>query len=250
MVKPPTEQEIWNFVSSTHAADRSPLPQDQIVNTWKQVGMPNPYAQGHFRAFMYALNTLLPSQDFPAKGVDLITNVSQSETALFWLREIHTKMTEPIARSPIFHDQSDPNAITPFLIGKYRIHPKMALQAPAPPPDLLPKLMHNWLKDYAKFHDKIKGKVVNPFGVDKELAQEIHRMAKELNLFFCVVQPMSCLNQRMGRFIEWMFRTAWHLPMKYYTHGGDDLRKLPQDLIDFEAKRLPQLLAATKDVRG
>lgn len=248
MLHPPTEQEIFNFVSSTHAADRINLTSDQIQNTWSQKGLPNPYAQGHFRAHMYVVNQLLPSSDFPAKGVGTIKSVGDSHSALFWLRDMHQKVTLPLVGHPFLDD--DVNAPRIEQVGKYRMVPTMAVDKPAPPSDLIPRLMHNWLVQYASFHDKIKGKIDNPYGMDKETALDIYKHAYEVNLFFCVVQPMSCLNQRMGRLLENTFRIAWRLPMKIYTPQSTDYRNLPSHIKQFQDESLPNLVTACSSVRG
>jgi hypothetical protein len=86
--------------------------------------------------------------------------------------------------------------------------------------------------------------------MDKETALDVYRHAYEVNLFFCVIQPMSCLNQRMGRFLENTFRLAWRLPMKVYHPASEDYRRLPHDIERFQDETLPQLVTATAAVRG
>lgn len=195
---------------------------------------------------MYIVHTLLPSNDFPAKNAQM-SNLQDSENALFWLRMIHHKIVDPLIGHALMDDF--PDAPTAFQVGKYRMAPTMAVMKPAPPSDAIPKLMHNWIKAYATFHDKIKEKVANPYGIDKQTAQDIYRKSYEVNLFFCTVQPMTCLNQRMGRFLENTFRLAWHLPIKYYGSDSNDYRNLSQDIQNYENNTVPQLLEEAKSVK-
>jgi hypothetical protein len=248
MLIPPTENDIFNYTAATHAADRIPLATDAIKNTWAQKGMPNPYAQGHFRAFMYILHKLLVGGDFPAKNPEMIKTLSDSHAALFWLREIHHKMTDPLIGHPFLED--DPNAPQQGQAGKYRLTPAMSVTIPAPPADTIPRLMHVWLIQYAKLHDKIKDKIENPYGFSQELGREVIQKVTEANLFFITVQPLSCLNQRMGRFIENTFRLAWRLPMKFYYATSDEYRDLPHLIEKYQKETLPQLVKDALAVKG
>lgn len=247
MLKYPSEQEIFNFTYSTHANDKVPLTMNEISATWQQQGIPNPYAQGHFRAFMYVIHNLLPSNDFPAKSSQLLQNSQDSDTALFWLRDIHHKMADPFVNNHmIAQDQNTPNS---FTIARYRITPSMAVTKPCPPVELIPGIMHNWVKEYSMFHEKVKDNLENPYGFSREEAYEIVKKAYNVNLFFCCVQPLACLNQRMGRFLEMTFRTLWRLPMKYYAQNSPEKERLPRDLEDFERESMPKILSASRDVR-
>lgn len=247
MLNPPTQQQMFDFVSSTHAMDRIDVYPDQLNNTWNQKGNPNPYAQGHFRALMYIRDTILPSSDFPAKAVQTISCIGDSEKALFWLKEIHRKIVTPLVNHELLAD--DENAPTATMIGSYRKSPIMAITKPAPAPDAIPHLLHNWIIEYASFHNKIKDKIDNPYGITKEIGTELYRKLVNINLFFCTVQPFACLNQRMGRFVENTFRLAWRLPIKNYSATSDEYRRFPKDLTDFEAT-ISTLMSAAKNVRG
>jgi len=249
MLKPPTEQEIFSFVLATHAMDRINLSYDQVKATWNHQGQPNPYAQGHFRAHMFIVNTLLPSTDFPAKDSKLIQNIQDSELALSWVKTIHRKIVEPLLSSHLV-DLEDINAPSSLLVAKYRISHAVSINRPAPPPDAISKIMHNWLLDYTEFHNQIKSKVANPYGIDKTLGKEIVNRAYEANLFFCSVQPMSSCNQRMGRLLENIFRLAWFLPMKIYQPDDDNSRKLAQDIENYQNDKIPLMLKRTSNVRG
>lgn len=226
--------------------DRIDLYQEQLENTWNQKGNPNPYAQGHFRALMYIRDTLLPGSDFPAKAIQTIRSTDESDRALFWLKEIHRKLVTPLVNHELLADDS--NAPTSLTVGRYRMAPAMAITKPAPPSDAIPSLMHNWLVEYASFHDKIKDKIDNPYGLTKELAVEMYRKLVNINLFFCTVQPFACINQRMGRFVENTFRLAWRLPLKIYSPTSSDYQNLPAELLAYEEK-VPTLLAAAKTVK-
>ncbi len=245
MLKPPTEQEIHNYVAATHTLDRVSITTGEIQSTWKQQGLPNPYAQGHFRAFMYVIHKLLPSNDFPAKEGASLNTLQDSHTALFWLREIHHKMTDPLIGHPLTED--DINSPKAGQIGRYRLTPTMAVTKPAPAPEIIPRLMHNWLIEYATFHEKIKGKVNNPYGLSRDEAFEVYRKTNEVNLFFCTVQPLACLNQRMGRFLENTFRCAWKLPIKLST---SDYQSFSAQLEKYQDETLPKLVIASNTVRG
>lgn len=250
MLKPPTEQEIWRFVATTHECDQVPLKYSDIQDTWAKKIAPNPFAHGHFRAFMYAMKTLIPSSDFPAKAPELMQTVQDSETALFWLRELHTRIVEPLTTFVLY--EGDVDRPTSWQCGRYRYVPTTAVTKPAPPHDLIPKIMHNWLKDYAAFHAKIKDKVKNPYGIDQQTSQEIFKRCENINLFFCTVQPMACLNQRMGRFMENVFRLAWCLPLKFLSPGGltSDYPKFIPALEQYQNEEIPKLVEAAKLVRG
>lgn len=249
MIQPPTEKQLFTFVATTHECDQVKLPYQNIVDTWAKKIAPNPYAHGHFRALNYLLHTLIPSQDFPAKAPDLLHTIQDTETSLFWLREIHSKIVEPLTKHALFEDDLD--RPTSWQLGRYRYTHTTAVHKPTPPHDLIPKLMHNWLIEYARFHHKIKDKLKNPYGIDQKTSQDISQYCENVNLFFCAVQPMACLNQRMGRIIENAFRLAWCLPMKFLSPNqlGDDYRKFLIALEQYENEEIPKLVKKALLVR-
>lgn len=247
MFVPPSQQDIFNFTLATHGIDRIPLSAGDCDNTWNQRGLANPYAQGHFRAFMYIIHTLLPSNDFPAKDATMLATINDSDAALLWLRNLHRKMAEPLVGHDLVID--DVNAPDRFDIGRYRLKNTMGVMKQAPGASLVPAMMHNWLVDLSKLHDRIKHKVDNPYGLDKDTALEVLKKTHEINLFFCTVQPLACLNQRMGRFLENTFRVAWRMPMSFYGPNSPEYRNLTAELQEYEKTTVPLLVSKALNVK-
>lgn len=237
----PTEEQLFHFVASTHECDRTNIPYSQITGTWQKKGPPSPYAHGHFKAFNYVLHQLLPSNDFPAKDPNSLHTIQDSHTALFWLREIHKQIAMPLAADQTLYGND--NVPLQSQVASYRMMPAVIVKKAAPPTDLIPALMHNWIITYAKFHHSIKDRVSNPYGIDKDTAKAIYTHCKNIPLFFCSVQPYACLNQRLGRFVEQVFRLAWWLPMKYYSPSyGDEYPQFLKDLEKYEDAEMPLLI--------
>jgi hypothetical protein len=246
MITAPTEADLCELVSSTHAADRINLKNEDIKRTWKQE-IRDPYAHGHFTAYMHILHKLLPSIDFPIKEPSLLTDQSRSHQALEWLRTLHNKMTEPLARSNLF--EADPNGPTVSGLGRYRFVNTLAITKTAPAPALIPPIMHNWFKDIATYHHSIKAKVANPYGFSATDARELLTRVKEIPLFFSVVQPFSYGNQRLGRIVELAFRWAWNIPVVHYYPNSKEHNKLLENLTQYETDNLPRIIQASLSVK-
>jgi hypothetical protein len=194
------------------------------------------------------LHNLIPSNDFPTKEPGNIKNIQDSHASLFWLRDIHDKMTTPLIKHGLLLD--DQNAPTNSQIGKYRTTQTAVGPKPCPQPSLIPQLMHNWLCDYSNFHQQIKNKINNPYAISKKEAEDIFQKTYEVNLFFCTVQPLTCLNQRMGKVLENTFRLAWNLPMKNYNPNSIESRNLPPHILQFYDETLiPKLLPLSLSVK-
>ena len=245
MIHIPTEQTLFDLVASTHAADRIPLTIQEIQETWAKKKV-SPYARGHFLAYMYILHNLSNSIDFPAKDPNMITDIQKSSMALSWLRELHTRFVEPLVNSPLL--EGDINGPQRYHLGNYRMFQTQAITRPAPPSNLLPAIMHNWLKDIAIYHHSIKDKVLNPFAFSANDAHELIQRVKDIQLFFSVVQPFAYGNQRLGRIVELAFRWKWNVPIVHYWPSSKEYNKLLIDLGEYE-KRLPDIIQRAVPVK-
>jgi hypothetical protein len=212
---PPTQQELLYFILQNNEADHIPLTMAEIQNTLsirrnETQGTLNPYAQGHFDSFNFIFKSLINSDDFPCKDSSILVNQYHSSSVLFWLRELHTLLMYPIATSSLSMDTN----IKTYQCGTYRVYPKNLAFTQAPMPEQIEPLLHCWLVDIASFHDSIKTKVDNPYGLTKEESDLVFAKSLEANYFFSCLQPFEDGNNRLARIIENALRVKWYLPWK------------------------------------
>jgi hypothetical protein len=218
--KPPSEQELLTYVVQTHDADRIQVTLREIQHTLAirrgQVqGATNPHAVGHLEAFNFIFKSLVNSQDFPCKDVRLLKNRYDSDTSLWWLRELHTIMMYPVASQAVTMGMSlRENTIQPGECGVYRVRPRNLAFAKAPDPEQIQPLLHAWLTDIATFNDEIKDKISNPYGLDRTEAEQLYQKSFDANLFLSCLQPFEDGNNRIARLIENALRLKWNMPWK------------------------------------
>lgn len=246
MIIAPTEQNLFDIVVSTHAADRITISKDDTQKTWKKE-IQNPYAHGHFMSLMYILHNLRLSADFPVKEPALLTDIQKSSVSLAWLKTLYTKMTEPLINSPLF--EGDLNGPSRIHLSQYRYTPTLAITKQAPDPSMIPAIMHNWIKDIGTYHHSIKNKVLNPFAFNANDAKELMTTIREIPLFFSIVQPFGYGNQRLGRLVEIAFRWIWNVPIVYYWPNSKEYDKLLEDLQTYEKEKLPLIIEKAKSVK-
>lgn len=235
MIKP-SQQEIFQFIASTHALERIKCPNNEIEVAYKsQTPLKNPYADGHLQAINYIFNLIDKTHFLPPPAS--ITNKYHSNSTLSWLKDIHRIMLQPLLNHPVTRELVN-GLPTKQNLGNYRIDEAFNTFSACPPPELLPEIMHQWLLKLSTFHDKIKVKVTKTYEISQELSQNIILMAYQTNLFISTVQPFKDANSRLGRLVENTMRLQWRLPWKNYSGANYD--QFIQDLVDYQ-KLLPAI---------
>ena len=218
----PKEDELMQFIVQTHTIDHIPVTAKDVATTLKirrggqlmegESPVKNPYVTGHFDAFNFIFHTLIGSVDFPCKSLVALTNHYHSDTALWWLRELHTKVIYPVAQH--FGLQGDVSAPKTYECGVYRCQPRMLAFTNAPEPEQIQQLLHLWLLDIATFHEQIKGKIHNPYGLSRSEAEQLYFKPLESQMFISCLQPFEHGNNQISRLVENALRLQWGLPWK------------------------------------
>ena len=218
--KMPSEQDLIYFIVQTHEAEHQPVDIGEVQHTLairrgQANGATNPFAMGHFDAFNYLFKSMVATQDFPCKDSSLLVNQYESHTALYWLRELHTAAMYPIASQLLQMGMGlEANTIKTYECGVYRVRPKQLAFSIAPEPEQIQPLLHLWLRDIANFHDQIKDKISNPYGLSRAEAEQLIAKSEEACLFLSCLQPFEDGNNRIARLVENALRVKWYLPWK------------------------------------
>lgn len=248
----PNQQDAFAFICGTHDIDRINCSNSTILATY-QGKHKDPYADGHLKALQYIFTELVDKMHFPAKNIQSLTNSFKSNLALNWLRELHFIMLTPVVVDPLFDTDRQSLEITSNAprqneLGVYRNRIASNSFSLAPTPDLIPKILHNWLIEITTLHDKVKGKMESAFGITREIAHELDETAYKSLLLISTVQPFACCNNRLGRLVENALRLQWHLPWKVTTKGHS-YEKFIDDLEDFQKSDLHQVIKEAQSIR-
>lgn len=249
----PQKQDLARFVVHVHVVEGIKVARSDVDDLYKNPRPKelNPFAEGYFNALNYGFRNLLSSPDFPCKEISLVTNLYRSYDAIAWLRELHQKMTGPLAKASLTERWSSEVSITPADCGAYRSYEQALAFNMAPPAHLIPSLLHNWLADTTKFHERVKDKLDTPYGMTASDAGELIRRADEACLFISATQAFPYGNNRLGWLVANLLRLLWRLPWKDIPGYGDstshDYKEWIQTLTAFQTSKMPQLIRNAQD---
>jgi hypothetical protein len=240
----PSFDLIVNFIYWTHKIERTELSFNEIHSCYKSKSkVKNPNIDGHYKAIGYIFD-MIDKDFFPTKSILLINNIQKSEAALFWLKEMHFHLADPLMKSAIMIDDF---SISKSQIGKYRTTEEMLTTRLTPHHSLIPALMHIWINDLAKLHIPIADKVKQPYGITKEKAKELSDFAYETQLLFSCVMPFKVSSNKFARLLENALRLQWRLPWKVTS---DELyNKFIQDVQKFQAGKLDEYIKRSQDIK-
>lgn len=232
----------------THSLERIDLKMAEIQNTYQgKMKIPNPYADGHFKALSFAYHHLIDKDYFPAKDQGTLTDKSKSDAALFWLKDLNKTLLHPLTNHPVMLSQEDANVVLAHQIGKYRQNEMALSNRMAPHPSLIPSLLHLWLRDFAGVHHRLNKKAATAFSLSPQEAKELSNFAHHTLLFFSSVQPFQSANNRTGRLLENILRLQWRLPWK--PLNKEEYEKFIAELENYQLKELPNLIAKAQSVK-
>lgn len=244
-IKLPEQDKAFMFIRGTHEVDGIDLSPAEINATYKGK-IQNPYADGHLQAINYIFN-LLDKEQFPAHSYSMLTNRFKSNMALHWLRDLHSLITTPILNSPINTDPANLQPILRSQIGTYRVTDAMNAFSLCPPPNLIPKILHNWLLDITRLNEETMEKISKPFGISRKDAMNLEKTSHETLMMFVTVQPFSVANNRLGRLVENALRLQWRLPWKV-TAKNEEYEQYTMNLATFQKETLPILVRKAKEL--
>jgi hypothetical protein len=257
MLKPifPPKDDLFSFVYMTHTKERIDLKMAEIQSTFlnkstnkgkQSLRVMNPYADGHFQALGYAWNQLIDKDHFPGKPTALVT-IQKSDTALFWLRELHKQMSQPLANLPVALEYEDPNVVFPSSLGRYRQKDVALTSVMAPHPQLIKNLLHGWINDVASVNERLYPKAVQLYALKKNEAEELVKTAHLATILFSCVQPFQSGNNRIGRILENILRLQWRLPWKHITENT--YQDFILEVNEFQVTELPRLVNIAMAIR-
>lgn len=247
----PNEQDVFAFIANSHNLEGSgetKVTVGDITRTYRKQGALNLFADGHLQAIGHIFD-MIDKDFFPVKDPVAVRNLPQSNAALFWLRDIHNKMMMPLTNDPSSKD--DPNSIQKWTVGKYRqVDAYISLGdtiKPAPHPSLIPKILHNWINHVAEIHCQIKEKAKQPFGLSKEQAINLDKVAHESSILLSCLQPFQHASNRHARLVEHALRMQWRLPWKRLTPEMYD--EFIEDVTAYARMKLPSDVAHAQSVK-
>lgn len=249
----PNKQDLLLFVHHTHSVENLKVTRADVEALYNPKTKPesqNPYVIGCFDALSWALKALLGSPDFPCKDTSLLTNLYRTNDALYWLREIHGRMSRPLAKASLDERWSNDIFVEPHHCGIYRTSEMPLAFCMAPPPRLIEPLLHNWLLKVALFHEKIKDRVDNPYGLTAQEAAEMVAISDDTCLFFAATQPFLSGSNRLGRIVDNLLRISWNLPWRAVPAEINQDRPYQdwvKQLTQYQDNKVPQLIKAAEN---
>jgi hypothetical protein len=238
-IKKPSLTDIIQFITNTHTVEGVDTVTLQTVTNTAQRKEKNVYAHGHLSALSYAVHTLLPSQDYPARNVDF-KDIPQMESNIHWLKHLNS-----LTQSPLI---ADPNQqYTLSKIGIWRIDNASNTFTNAPSPFLIPYIMFNWLKRLTKIHNNVKAKLDNPYGLSEQEFVEMRTFAEQQPCFFSTVQPFKYDNNRFGRLIENVILLGWNIPLK--TAPSKTYEQFKESLEEYQRIQLQTIIKEAQQLK-
>ncbi len=239
-IKKPSLAEIIQFTANTHIVEGIDTVTHQSVSNTAQRKEKNIYAHGHLAALSYAVHTLLPSPDYPARNPDF-KDIPQMESNIHWLKHLNS-----LTQSPLIADMNNHYVLS--KIGIWRIDNASNTFTNAPNPFLIPYIMFNWLKRLTKIHNGVKNKLDNPYGLSQSEFIDMRNFAEEQPVFFSTVQPFKYDNNRFGRLIENVILLGWNLPLK--PNPITTYEKFKESLEDYQQSNLQTIIKEANSLKS
>jgi hypothetical protein len=204
----PAQPQLFHFIMQNNLMEHIEIGMDDINKTLERKWI-SPYVAGHLSSINY-LYELLNDPLFPAKDNLQWANSEKSHENLYWLRNIHQKLTKPIvdyffkmAQTPPFSEKD---------CGTYRLNTRvLAMRRPLPKPTTIKPLMHLWYQQIGTFHLSILSKLKNP---DKKLLLQIEENSLKAHIQLQCIHPFVDGTGRSARLVENLLRLRWGLPWK------------------------------------
>jgi len=233
---PPPEEKLFDFILQSNQIEHCDLTFDDVQLTLQKKAI-QPYAAGHLMAIDYIISKLSSQVAWPVKHPAEYATEGDADRSLYWLREIHNRLMNPIARFPEFLLSAQEAEIIDIKeCGLYRnfhrkmINGKSGQDRYMPKPSGLKRLLHWWLQQLGTFHLKnLKRFACNPSIVE---ATSYDRMAYKLHLQLACIHPFTDGTGRSARLIENALRLRWGLPWK--TIQFKDRMRYIQDIVTYE----------------
>lgn len=237
--------EMTRFILQTHQVEKLNCAPEDIQNALKRRPDPNPYVVGHFEAMNYLIS-LVGSPDIPSRDPNMLFNLWRSEEALAWVKTLHAKITLPLSKCKDPRYEHEFTNVRQYECGVYRNVPVNLAFSPAPPPEIIPYLLWNWLLKVSNLHAEVKDNIDNPYGLSREQAEAMVTTSTDTVLFFANVQPFYYGSNRVGRLVENLIRLQWNLPWKA-APTGRDYDEFVKDIQQFGQNKMPQLMDKARE---
>lgn len=244
--KIPTVDEMCKFTTSQNQLDKIKIDYTDVQNTYYSKNK-NPYAYGHLATFKFAYTELIGKPNFPVQDTLIHKiNYNNLDKHIWWLKKMNYIIFEPITRDAILKENE--NSPKKWQLGSWRQVPTFNLNSLAPEPELIPKIMYIWLKEFAVVNKIILEKIDNPTELDQNLAKKIPAICYEQSFFFSVVQPFAYGNNQMGRWMENILRWQWKMPLKIRMPETPEYKKWTDNLEKWEKQRLSKFISKAKEL--
>jgi hypothetical protein len=240
VIHPPVNEEIlMHFMVESYALSGLPLEFKAITAAMTRKEL-HPYAVSGLNMVTHAIK-IADSHNFPVRTPLDYATETNSNTNLYWLKELHEKIMRPIARAPQLRPDLD---LPPYPLkecGVYRLLPKSILdgrpdknlvQRAMPKPEHIPKLLHLWHKELCEFHQSYTKKFDNPNLLKANDIKLISDKADELHLQLICIKPFLKGNSRLARIVMNVVRLRWGLSWK--TPKAHKRLDYVKEIMDYE----------------
>ena len=211
----PQKVDLDLFIIETNSYADIPLTLAELTQTFtKQANHPG--ASGHFAAIAYGFKLI--QSNFPYKHPLDYSDEPHADRALYWLRELHAKLTKPIAKYAEFTLNFD-SYMRDGDCGQYRlVDATIGLDRHMPPPTAIKPLMAGWYIDLCKFHSAVQPFLERTGDIDPYI-DKLVKYAEKAATQLCCIHPFIDANGRSARLVENLLRLRWGLPWKPIKPG-------------------------------
>ncbi len=212
----PTEEALMVYIIQTTHMENLPLEFNDIQQTLNKRAV-HPLVVGHLNAIKYVIK-MASTEAFPCRSRIEFADEWQSFKNTYWLRDIHTKLMEPISKYQ--HIRVDLNLEYPLNeCGQYRLQSKFLLDGRnaqrryMPRPGAIKRLLHHWHKEIAEFHLKYLPKIEQR-QLQMNDVEALAAMARKAHMGLQCIHPFSDGTARTARLVENLLRLRWGLAWK------------------------------------
>lgn len=206
----PEKIDLDLFILENNAYADIPMTLTELQQTFQKKAN-HPGASGHFSALAYGFQLI--QKNFPYKHPLDFSDIEHADRALFWLRDLHSKLTTPIAKYAAFTTNFD-TYMGLGDCGQYRlVKATLGLDRHMPDPANIKKLMGQWYIRLCQFHSAVQPFLLKAGDIDPHIDKLVDA-AEKFSIQLTCIHPFIDANGRSARIVENLLRLRWGLIWK------------------------------------